>query len=317
MRVSKYMTVPRRRNWSIWGYPQIKSDSLNFKCTVIVPCQMKRNWRKRRNISVSPCKHSRHSTVRRLEQPARYGWRRQILCGEGVESQPEPIIPLCLLRLQTAQIPREAYPAAVHSFVSLPHLPVWEEESGGTPSDSHPPFLQPSNSVDKESSVKGRPLSPLHLSIISGPYLDPMPLTFRWLICDFWWMTFPSVLQGEVGSSGGCMLRLYSVQQHHVISRSPSLWGDFVWWASWISEVMLISRRDILFTGGREHCVWQKKKRQQHFAPPPLRPPRAWKLTSLELLLNLLPYGNGWKMNGDNKSRFSSSSLRSGAGHLL
>lgn len=43
-------------------------------------------------------------------------------CGEGVESKPEPIIPLCLLRLQTAQISHESYPAAVHSFVSLPPL---------------------------------------------------------------------------------------------------------------------------------------------------------------------------------------------------
>lgn len=34
-------------------------------------------------------------------------------CGEGAESKPEPIIPLCLLRLQTDQIPHEAHPAAV------------------------------------------------------------------------------------------------------------------------------------------------------------------------------------------------------------
>lgn len=46
-------------------------------------------------------------------------------CREGVESKPEPVIPLCLLRLQTAQISHEAYPAAMHSFVSLLHLPVW------------------------------------------------------------------------------------------------------------------------------------------------------------------------------------------------
>lgn len=104
--------------------------------------------KRRRSINVSPCKQSRHSTVCRLEQPACCGWsRRRIVSEEGVEAKPEPIIPLCLLRLQTAQISQEAYPAAVHSFVSLPHLPVWEEEESGLaqyptalPTSPHPPL---------------------------------------------------------------------------------------------------------------------------------------------------------------------------------
>ncbi|KAK9536129.1 hypothetical protein VZT92_005939 [Zoarces viviparus] len=59
----------------------------------------------------------------------------------GVESKPEAIIPLSLLRLQTAQIPQEAYPAAVHSFVSLPRLPVWEKEkSFWYPTSTRLPF---------------------------------------------------------------------------------------------------------------------------------------------------------------------------------
>lgn len=48
--------------------------------------------------------------------------------------------------------------------------------------------------VNMESSVKGWPLRPLHLRIVLGHYFNPTPLTFRWLICDFWWMTFPSAL---------------------------------------------------------------------------------------------------------------------------
>lgn len=114
---------------------------LNFKCTVIVPCQMNRNGKRRQNISVSPCKCSLHSSVCRLEQPACCGWR-----GHAVEREPSPNRsqsshsvcyacrqPRFLMRL--TQLP-------LHSFVSLPHLPVWEEEeeeSSGTPSDS-PPF---------------------------------------------------------------------------------------------------------------------------------------------------------------------------------
>lgn len=65
----------------------MKADSLIFKCTVTVPCEMKRNRRRRHKINVSPCKHSRHSTLHRLEQPACCGWRqRRIFCREGVES---------------------------------------------------------------------------------------------------------------------------------------------------------------------------------------------------------------------------------------
>lgn len=119
---------------------------------------MNRNGKRRQNISVSPCKCSLHSSVRRLEQPARCGWR-----GHAVEREPSPNRsqsshsvccacrqPRFLMRL--TQLP-------LHSFVSLPHLPVWEEEeeeSSGTPSDS-PPFRS-SASVNMESSVKGRPL---------------------------------------------------------------------------------------------------------------------------------------------------------------
>lgn len=79
-----------------------------------MPCEMNRNGKRRQNINVSPCKRSLHSSVCRLEQPACCGWRRRrVYCGEGAESKPEPIIPFCLLRLQTAQIPHEAHPAAV------------------------------------------------------------------------------------------------------------------------------------------------------------------------------------------------------------
>lgn len=74
---------------------------------------MNRNGKNRQNINVSPCKCSLHSSVCRLEQPACCGWRqRGVLCGDGAEPRPEPIIPLCLLRLQTAQIPHEAQTAA-------------------------------------------------------------------------------------------------------------------------------------------------------------------------------------------------------------
>lgn len=157
----------------------MKADSLNFKRTVIVPCQMKRTQKRRHNISVSPCKHSRHSAVCRLEQPACCGWRRRrIFCGEGVESKPEPIIPLCLLRLQTAQISHEALPSCCTLICQSSSSP----QSGRRRALVHHPTASPllsSHLVDMESSVKGRPLCPLHLSIDLGHYFDPTPLTFR------------------------------------------------------------------------------------------------------------------------------------------
>lgn len=49
---------------------------------------------------------------------------RRMLCGEGDESRPEPIVPLSVCyACRAAQISHEAHPAAVHSFVSLPHPP--------------------------------------------------------------------------------------------------------------------------------------------------------------------------------------------------
>lgn len=80
-----------------------------------------------------------------------------------------------------------------HLSVSL-LLPVWEKEGTGTP--TYNPFspLPSSHLVDMESSVKGRPLHLLHLSSILGHYFNLVPLTFWWLIYDFWWIPSPCVL---------------------------------------------------------------------------------------------------------------------------
>lgn len=82
---------------------------------------------------MSPGKDSWHSTVCCLEQPAcLWLWIvEDVQQREGDQPKPEPVIPLCLLRLQTAQISHEAYPAGMHSFVSLPPFPRLGGEGGG------------------------------------------------------------------------------------------------------------------------------------------------------------------------------------------
>lgn len=82
--------------------------------------------KRRRNINLSPCKQPQLSAICRLEQPARRGWRpRRMLCEEGVELKPEPIIPPCLLCPQTAWVSRGAHPAAMYSFVTLGGRDRW------------------------------------------------------------------------------------------------------------------------------------------------------------------------------------------------
>lgn len=95
-------------------------------------------------------------------------WLERARGGEGAESKPEPIIPLCLLRLQTAQIPREAHPAAVALICQSSSSPSLGGGGGGGGelwyavrqlSLPLPCFAL----VNTESSVKGRPLRSVHL----------------------------------------------------------------------------------------------------------------------------------------------------------
>lgn len=109
---------------------------------VTVPYQRNRNGKRRRNINLSPCKQPQLSAICRLEQPARRGWRpRRMLCEEGVESQPEPIIPPCLLCPPTAWISRGAHPAGMYSFVRLGVRDRWYTNHCPLP---HPPRIRAS-----------------------------------------------------------------------------------------------------------------------------------------------------------------------------
>lgn len=257
---------------------------------------MNRNGKRRQNINVSPCKRSLHSSVCRLEQPACCGGRRQRVLRRGSRVQTWANHPT--LSATPADRPDSSWGSP---SCCCTHLSVFLiSQSGRRRALVRLPTALPTSPVlplvDMESSVKGWPLRPLHLRIVLGHYFDPTPLTFRWLICDFWWMTFPSALQGEVGSSrrlhAEILLSLRTSCSCFIISSSPSLQGDSVWWASWISEVTLISRCDILFKW-REHCVVHEQKKEQHLAPYHRRDPHVGEWTSSELLLDLLPYGSG------------------------
>lgn len=69
-------------------------------------------------------------------------------------------------------------------------------------------------------------------------------------------MTFDGCSREKWGAAVDCMLIFHSVWKRHVhvslFQDAPLSRGDSVWWASWISEVTLISRCDIL-------CNWQER----------------------------------------------------------
>lgn len=152
------------------------------------------NRKRRHNINVSPCKHSCHSTVRRLEQPACCGWRWKLFSDESWVQTWATLLSFCLLCLQMAQVPREAYPAAVLSFISFPCLPVQEKESTGTQLPLPTIFFVLLFGRYGGQLLKADLYTRMRLSIILGHYFSLAPFTFWWLICDFWWITFPSVL---------------------------------------------------------------------------------------------------------------------------
>lgn len=156
---------------------------------------------------------------------------------------------------------------------------------------------QPPNSpsVDSESSVKGWPLHQLQLTRSLGRHSDPLQLTFRWLICDFWWTTSPSCALGIGEEQQGidCSKRYghVSLFQGPSLTRKDSVCLS-VLWASWISEVMLISRCDISLNW-RKHCLVHKSEEEQHLTPYHRRAPVCvGKLTSPQLLLSLFPHGS-------------------------
>lgn len=143
--------------------------------------------------------------------------------------------------------------------------------SGGLPSCCEL-IYQPSSStshltsptlhfVDKESSVKGRPLRLLHLSIRSGHHLDPVPLTSRWLICDFWWMTFPFVPRGEEPASerwrvhAGITLSPRTSCSCFIIFRSPPSLGRRRL-QSFMDHWGGTHQQMWHFVRWQKHCVW-------------------------------------------------------------
>lgn len=100
-------------------------------------------------------------------------------------------------------------------------------------------------------------------------------------------MTFPSCALGIGVEQMGIACSERHV--HVSLFQGPSLIrGD-----SWISEVMLISRCDILLNW-RKHCLVHESEEEQHLAPYHRRDPVCvGKLTSLQLLLSLFPHGSG------------------------
>lgn len=95
------------------------------------------------------------------------------------ESKTEPILQLCLRRLQAAQISHEA--SLIDQPCFAPSLGEGEHWYAVTS-----PFtpLPTSHLVDIESSVKGRPLHQHHLGSLVQPWATHILMTNTWLLMN-------------------------------------------------------------------------------------------------------------------------------------
>ena len=174
-------------------------------------------------------------------------------------------------------------------------------QSSSSPPLVHHPAALPTSPVvplvDTESSVKGRPLRPMHPCVLLGHrFSDPTPLTFRWLTCDFSMGDLPRLCSREPwGAAVDCMLRLFSVQEHHVhvsLFQDPPLSPGGLCLVSFMDQWGDAQQQMWHFIHWREHRVVHERRREQHLAPYHRRH-AGGKLTSPELLLDLLPRGTG------------------------
>lgn len=166
-----------------------KLTVMNFKCTVIVSCQVNRNGKSK----TSMCHHANaHCTCPYVTLN-----NLHVVAGEnkGRAAKTEPIPNLsqsshsCRLHFQTTHVPHEAHLAALAliCYFFIFHS-GWGKQS----------WVQLSTAFPTSRFPCGRyrvwPIHPLHPIIVLGHYFDLILLIFWWLICDFWYWNVPSVL---------------------------------------------------------------------------------------------------------------------------
>lgn len=125
---------------------------------------------------------------------------------------------------------------------------------------------------DTESSVKGRPLRPF--GCLFRPHAAHISMTNMWLLMD----DLPLRALGRSGEQQRIACWDYTQFKNIMFMfhyfKFPFLSGDFAWWASWISEVMLVSSCDILLTGG--NIAWGGSEGRATLSPSPQETPRVW-----------------------------------------